>query len=265
MLDLHAHILPGLDDGAPDLETALTMARIAVADGIQVMSATPHYLEGSMENNKDLILHRVSEFQQALDEAGIALSVKPGAEIYLSPETPKQLEYGELMTVNNQGKHLLVELPMQSVPDFAEEILFELKVFGITPLIAHPERNIILGTDPERVLAFAAKGYLLQINSGSITGLYGENVKKTAHLFIKNDLIHLIGSDAHSTGGRSPKIREALDIVERLKPGKAAEIIDNGKKVLAGEEVAPEAPAEIRSNGRNIWDRIKSYYMNEER
>lgn len=258
MLDFHSHILPGLDDGAPDMDTALKMARIAVDDGIETMVATPHYIEGNMANHRDSIFEKVCEFQDVLNNEGIPLEVVPGCEVYQSPNTLALLQKGELMTINDVGKYLLIEFPMGSVPNFAEEILFELKVIGVTPVIAHPERNLLLGTVLGRTLALAARGCLLQINSGSITGLYGEKVKKTAHMLVKNDLVHLIGSDAHSAGGRCPKIRGALDIVEKLKPGKAVEIIEFGKKVLAGEEVTPEVPAEIRANGKRLWERIKS-------
>lgn len=260
MLDFHSHILPWLDDGAPDMDTALEMARIAVEDGITEMVATPHFIEGSMENSKEAILQSVREFQHALDGKAIGLKIVPGAEIYLSPETPERLDRGELMTVNSGSKYLLVELPMRSIPTFTDEILFKLKVRGVTPIIAHPERNLELAGKPERILGLVAKGCLLQINSGSITGQYGEKVKKTARLLVKNDLIHLIGSDAHSSGGRSPKIHEALDIVEKIKPAQVGKLNEYGKRVLTGTEVTPEVPAEIQWNTRNLWERIKSVY-----
>ncbi len=258
MVDLHAHILPGLDDGPADLETAVEMARIAVEDGISIIVAAPHFIEGSMENRKDLILQRVDEFQQVLDREGMPLKVIPGAEVYLSPETPERLRRGELLTINNRGTHLLVEFPIHSVPVFAEEILFKLKVLGVTPIIAHPERTIELFKQPERILELTAKGCLIQVNGGSLTGLYGEKVRKTACLLVEQDLIHLIGSDAHSTGGRSPKIKEALDIVEKIKPGKKEEIICNGEKVLVGEEVAARVPSEVQMDRKSFWKKIKS-------
>lgn len=260
MLDVHSHILPGLDDGASDLHTAIEMARIAVADGITGMVATPHFIEGSIEHNRELILQRVSDFQRVLDEQAINLKVFPGAEIFLSPETPERMLRGEVMTVNNGEKYLLVELPMQSMPKFTEEILFELKVRGVTPIIAHPERNLQLAGSPEMALELAAKGCLLQINAGSAMGLYGERVRKTAQLLIRNGLVHLIGSDAHSTGGRSPRIRESLAIAEKLRPQISLELIENGKKMLAGEDLNMEVPAEIRRSKMRFWERIKNVY-----
>jgi len=260
MLDFHSHILPGLDDGAPDMDTALEMARIAVADGITEMVATPHYIEGSMENGIETTLSKVEEFQRALDEQSIPLKVFPGAEIYLSPETSKLLVGGELMTVNNKGKYLLVELPMQNVPDYVENILFELKVSGVTPIIAHPERNLELASNPNLILELVLKGYLLQINSGSVKGLYGKQVRKTAQLLIRNGLVHLVGSDAHSMGERSPKVREAMYITERLKHGQREKIADCGNIVLIGGEVTPESPTEFLDGAKGLWCRIKSVF-----
>lgn len=257
---MHAHILPGLDDGAPDMETALGMARIAVAEGITTMVATPHFLEGSMENHRELICQKVFEFQQTLDKAGIPLRVLPGAEVYLSPDTPELLRKGQLMTINDKGRHLLIEFPMQSIPGFAEEVLFKLKVLGITPVIAHPERNLALSKAPERILDLAAKGCLLQINSGSITGFYGEKVMQTAHQLVKSDLIHTIGTDAHSVCGRSPRLRKAAEVVEGMKKGKLEEINGYGIQLLAGENVDLEVPMEIQENERNLWARTKRVF-----
>jgi protein-tyrosine phosphatase len=262
MLDIHTHILPGLDDGAPDLETALDMARIAVADGITAVAATPHFLEGSMENHRELIRQRVIEFQQALDKAGIPLQVLPGAEVYISPETPELLQKGQLMTINDRGRHLLIEFPLQSIPSFAEEVIFKIMVQGITPIIAHPERNVELSKQPERMLALAAKGCLLQINSGSLTGSYGQQVRKTAQLLVQSDLVHLIGSDAHSAGGRSPRLREALGVAGRIKKGKPEEIQGCAKQVLAGESVTPDVPVEMKELERGLWGRTKRVFYN---
>lgn len=260
MHDLHAHILPGLDDGAPDMETALEMARIAVADGITTVVATPHFIEGNMENHRELIRQKVIEFQQALEKAGIRLQVLPGAEVYLSPETPELLQKGQLMTINDQGRHLLIEFPMQSIPSFAEEVLFKLKLLGITPVIAHPERNLELSKRPERILDLAAKGCLMQINSGSITGIYGEKVRKTAHMLVKSDLIHIIGTDAHSAGGRSPRLRAAVEVTEELKKGKLEEIKGYAIQILAGESVTPEVPEGIKGDGSGLWGRTKRVF-----
>ena len=258
MLDFHSHILPGLDDGAPDMKTAIEMARIAVADGITLMAATPHFIEGSMENHRDLILEKVSEFQQVLDEERIPLKVVPGCEVFISPDTPARMEKKELMTVNNKGKHLLVEFPIQCIPSYTEQVLFDLKVMGVTPVIAHPERNIELANKPELVLNLVSRGCLMQINGGSITGLYGKKVQKTARLLTINDLIHLIGSDGHTSNLRTTRIRKALETMDRLKDGQKNTVITCSDKVMAGEDIVLTVPRGINGHLGYIWGRYKN-------
>ncbi len=255
MIDMHAHILPGLDDGAPDLETALEMARIAVEDGITTMVATPHFMEGVMENHRDLILEKVTEFQQVLNEENILLKIVPGCEVFLSPDTASRLVKGELMTVNNKGKHLLIEFPMQCIPSYAEQVLFELKVMGVTPIIAHPEKNIDLANKPKQVLSFINRGGLIQINGGSINGLYGKKVQKAARIFMTNGLIHFIGSDGHSCNLRTTKIQKALEMVDQLRDGQKNRVLGYSKKVIDGEDFVPTVPKGISSAG--IWLQIK--------
>lgn len=259
MLDFHSHILPGLDDGAKDMNTAIEMAKIAVEDGIKEIVATPHFIEGSMESHKDVILEKVRDCQKVFDDGYIPLKVIAGAEVYLTPDITDMLAKGQLMTINNGGKYILVELPMNSVPMYTEDIFFEIKLKGVTPIIAHPERNIVLASKPERLLNFVNCGCLLQINAGSITGLYGSKVKNTAELFVKNDLIHLIGSDAHSAGGRAPTIKTAITQIEKLNHGKAKEITIIGQMVLAGEEFIPSLPPRV-AGFKNTWHKLKHLF-----
>ena len=257
MLDFHSHILPGLDDGAPDMETALAMARIAVEDGITTMVATPHFIEGSMENNRDLILGKVTEFQQVLYEVNIQLKILPGCEVFLSPDTPARLQEGELMTVNNKGKHLLIEFPMQGIPSYAEQVLFELKVMGVTPVIAHPERNIELAGKPEKILDFIHKGCLIQLNGVSINGFYGKKVQQTARMLITNNLVHFIGSDGHSCNLRTTRIRKALETIEKFRAGHKNTVMGYSNKVINGEDLIPITPISIDGPMINILQKCK--------
>ncbi len=258
MLDFHSHILPGLDDGAPDLETALEMARIAVKDGIKKMVATPHFIEGSMENNRETILIAVAEFQKELNLKNIPLTILPGAEIYLAPDTPDLLKKGEIMTVNNMGKYILIELPMQSIPQYTEDTLFELRLQEVVPIIAHPERNLELGRKPELILEMVTKGCLLQINSGSLTGVYGEKVRNIAKFLVANDLIHLVGSDAHTTGRRSPVVCKSLEVIEGVNPGKVKEINKYAEFILNAKDINPHIPSSIHGLKRGFWERLKT-------
>lgn len=256
MLDMHSHILPGLDDGAPDMETALEMARMAVAAGIKTVVATPHYMKGTVENSADVVRRSTAEFQQALDSEGIALKIMPGAEVYLDLETPGLLKKGELMTVNDKGKYLLVEMPMGEIPRYTEEVLFELNVQGVTPVIAHPERNLAVISKPELIVEFVEKGCLLQVNTGSIMGYYGRKVRKTAQLLVRKGLIHVVGSDMHSPGECCRTMKRALQSIEELKHGKLEEILENSIAIVNGEEVRVRQPANIRGAKPNLWRKL---------
>lgn len=260
MLDFHSHILPGLDDGAPDMDAAIQMARIAVEDGITTMVATPHYIEGSMENSKELILEKLSKYQEVLKNEGINLNVFPGCEVYLSPNIPGLLQKGELMTVNDGGKYILIEFPMQHLPGYVEEVLFEIKLMGVTPIIAHPERNLELAKKPDRVLDLVQKGYLMQVNSGSLNDLYGKKVRKTAELLARNGLVHLLGSDAHSSGGRGPRVRAALMKLGKLDIRNREMIKCFSSEIIEGRPVNPETPSKTIIQTSSLWKMIEKMW-----
>ncbi|WP_418790828.1 tyrosine-protein phosphatase [Phosphitispora sp. TUW77] len=261
MLDFHSHILPGLDDGASDMETALEMARMAVFDGITRMVATPHYLEGVYENDRDTILARTGEFQGILNSKGILLELIPGCEAYLSPNIPELLAKGKLITINDNGKYLLVELPMETIPEYTEDVLLELKGMGVTPIIAHPERNLEICRRTELALNLVQKGCLLQLNAGSFTGLYGDNIKKTACFMANNSLIHLIGSDAHSCGGRSPGITKAWHILTAIDVKIPEEVKNINKRVLLGEKVDLKVPLYLHKEKRSLLGFFKGIFV----
>lgn len=204
IIDIHTHILPGLDDGARDLDEALQMARMACADGIQGVVATPHVAAGLYEHSREVILKAVGDFKAVLAAEGIPLKVYPGAEYMLEPDLPRRLSAGEMVTLNDGGRYLLVELPFTSVPPFAEQTFFEIMMQGIKPIIAHPERNAQLQKDPGQLRRFLEKGVLVQVNVGSIKGLFGEKAKKAGEFFLDKGYIHLLASDAHSAGQRPP-------------------------------------------------------------
>ncbi len=215
LIDIHAHILAGLDDGATDIEQSLAMADIAVKDGITMLVATPHVMKGVFNNSKDHILKAVKELNQLLDSRKIPLQILPGAEYHLDSDLPRRLAAGELLTINDSGRYLLVELPASMVPDYTGGILYELQLQGITPIIAHPERNAGFEREPELLRNFISRGILTQITSGSITGMFGKSVKKTAWKFMQEGYAHLIASDAHSAHGRSPALSPAFLELER--------------------------------------------------
>lgn len=260
MLDMHVHILPGLDDGSPHLEESLAMARIAVEDGIDTIIATPHVMKGIYNNSRTTIIEAVQELQQKLDAQNIALTLKPGAEYYLEPDLPDKLAGGELLTLNN-GPYLLVELPSASVPAYTSRVIYELQLQGIIPVLAHPERNAGFMSQPELLREYAGKGILAQVTTESISGALGKTVQKTALKFIRENLVHFVASDAHSASRRIPVLSPAVQVMKRhYNDETILRLVQTNPAALAsGQEIT--AQAEDNDNAQKII-RIKPFNLN---
>ncbi len=246
MIDIHSHILPFLDDGADDWETALAMARIASEEGIHTMVATSHYIEGAVEPTKEEIQEKIAEFSNLLLQAGVELTVLPGHEIYLTPFVPQLLEKGRLFTLNDRYPYALIEFPMQEIPIYCESVIFELQCMGISPVLAHPERNRKIVENPNLLYPLLEKGLLTQMNSSSLTGKFGSAVQKTAQILLQCRMIHGMATDAHSDGGRAPRIQEASRIVREMVPEDYAQKIleEWPRRIIAGEPINPPLPQE---------------------
>ena len=217
MIDLHCHILPGIDDGSPDIEESIRMACIAYDDGISTIVATPHTMNGIFVNERDLILKETEKFQNILNTEKIDILILPGSDVHVNHNLLELINQGKAMTVNDTGKYLLLEFPHQLVPPRIPELVFELKLHGITPIFTHPERNAAIQGDLNIILRLVEQGALTQITANSLTGEFGPMAYKTSIEMLKHNLSHIIASDAHSSKIRSPKLSHAIH--------KASEII----------------------------------------
>ena len=188
MIDIHTHILPGLDDGAKTWDEALQMARLARQDGINTVVATPHGVELAPGYAKADIETKTAQFRQALDREGVELRVLSGIENYISPDLPMQLEAGRAFSLDS-SPYFLVELPLQQYPLYTEQVLFELQVKGVVPVIAHPERNEAFQRDHSLLFRLIERGMLAQVTAASITGAFGSRVKATAEAFLRAKLV----------------------------------------------------------------------------
>lgn len=241
MIDLHIHILPGLDDGSRGTEDSLNMARCAVAGGIKAVVATPHVMTGVYNNTREKVLAGVQALRSLLQTHNIPLEVYPGAEYMLDPEIPRWLKEGRALTLYDGGKYLLVEFPAGDIPMYANQTLFEIALQGVTPIIAHPERNRRFIEDPDLLLSFIDRGALCQCTAGSLTGLFGSRVRQVAIDYLLDGCYHFIGSDAHGTGGRSPDLAEACRVAEGYSAGLGELLtMDNPERLLKGR--APVRP-----------------------
>ena len=216
-IDLHAHILPGLDDGPETLEESIKMGKMALDQGICKVVATPHVTEGVFDNEKDVILEKTRELQEALKEEGIPLEVIPGAEIHISDNIISLLEQDKLLTINNAGKYILLELPhYQPIPLYLETLIFTLSLKGIRVIIPHPERNSSIQENPNILIPLINQGVLVQGTFSSLIGHFGERAQRTVVLLLRKRMIHLLSTDMHSVGGRLKYFTRALKKTEEL-------------------------------------------------
>ncbi len=239
MIDLHCHILPGVDDGPESMEESLAMCRLSFGDGVRTVLATPHTLNGVYQNDRSTILAKVRELNKAISECRIpepfssstvqfknpmtqlpnnpmTLNILPGADVHFSPELPQQIEEGKALTIGDRKRYLLLEFPVQGIPRGTEEILFQLMVRGITPIVSHPERNLEIAHKPQRYLEMMRMGCLGQVTAMSLTGEFGEEVKRVADKLLKGRLVHIIASDAHSPNSRPPLLSSAVQAAARI-------------------------------------------------
>lgn len=250
LVDLHCHILPGIDDGAKDLDTSIDMCRIAAKDGINCIIATPHFIQGAINNNSKIVKQKVEMLKNALKKKKINIDIYPGCEAFISPELPQLVREKQVCPLNDT-QYVLIELPMESVPDYTADIIYQLRLDGYTPIIAHPERNAVIGRTPDVLIDLINRGALTQINSSSINGLFGRRIMETSLALLKNKMIHLLASDAHTAGGRSPKLTKAMSIIEHEAGYEALQtIIKHNQAVLKGESIEVEEPIILKSINR---------------
>lgn len=213
MIDIHSHILPGLDDGAKTEEASLAMALDAVAQGITTIIATPHHKNGKYENTGEDIKFHVAILNKLFQEVKIPITLLPGQETRLYGEMLKDIKNKEILTLND-SRYLFVEFPYGQVPRYAEQALFELLIAGYVPIIVHPERNEELIEHPHKLYEFVNQGALTQVTAGSLTGEFGRKIQRFSYRLIESNLTHFIASDAHNTTSRAFLLNDALSEVK---------------------------------------------------
>jgi protein-tyrosine phosphatase len=185
--------------------------------------ATPHIQPGIYQNNRSTILTKLHELNEALihselrtQNSELSLRLLPGADVHFSSDVLQRYEEGEIVTVNDQGRYLMVEFAFQGIPYQAEEVLFKLLTKGITPIISHPERNMEIAQRPKRYYEMIRMGCLGQVTAMSLTGDFGSGVRRIAEKLLSKRLIHMIASDAHSADGRPPILSAAVKAAEKI-------------------------------------------------
>ena len=246
MIDLHAHILPGLDDGAKDLDEAIKMCLVAARDGIRTIVATPHVANGTYNTTPDAILDGVSTLKAEVKRAKIPLEVLPGADIHVHEHLDSLVRNREVLTVNNNMRYVMVEFPRHVVPPKHIEWMFRLTLAGFTPILTHPERNTAVHEKTDIVRKWVEKGGLVQLTAMSLTGAFGPEIKKCSEELLKYQLVHVIASDAHSAERRPPVLSKAVKLASSLVGAEYAQklVEEYPAAIIAGKPI--DAPEPIR-------------------
>jgi len=239
-VDIHCHLLPDIDDGAASWDEALSMAEMAAADGISTIVATPHQLGNFAANRGDEIRARAEHLQGLLRQNKIPLKVFPGADVRIEPAMIGKIRAGEVLTLADRGRHVLLELPHEVYLPL-DRLLADLKAAGLAGILSHPERNRGIMAQPGVVQSLVGAGCLTQVTAGSLVGAFGSRVRSLAERLVKQGLVHFVSTDAHSPRSRPPLLGEAFDRVVELAGGSLAEELfcGNPAAVAAGRAVMP--------------------------
>ncbi|WML30303.1 CpsB/CapC family capsule biosynthesis tyrosine phosphatase [Neobacillus sp. OS1-32] len=247
MIDIHCHILPGIDDGPQHFHESIEMAKAAVEEGITHLFATPHHLNGQYENVKSDILNYVLSLNQHLQSEKIPITIHSGQEIRIHRELLFSLANDEILTLDNRQEYLLLELPSGEVPKYTLEMVYELKLRGLTPIIVHPERNRGFIENPLLLFEIIQEGGLTQLTAGSVSGHFGKKIKSFSETMIEHHLAHFIASDSHFTRSRGFFFQKAYDtITKRFGIQHTFYFKENAQLLLSGQHPHIEKPLPIR-------------------
>jgi protein-tyrosine phosphatase len=222
LIDLHSHILPAVDDGAKSLADSLSMARMAVADGIEVMACTPHFMPGVYDNSAEDVRQRVASLNQEFLEEDIPLVLVTGSDAHIRPDFLQCLRNGQILTLHD-SRYVLFEPPHNIMPPRLEDLLFNITVAGYVPILTHPERLKWIEQSYETFPSLAKAGVWMQITAGSLTGRFGKRPQYWGQRMLAEGLVSILATDAHNIRSRPPILSEGLHLAEMEVGQKEAE------------------------------------------
>lgn len=264
MIDLHCHILPGLDDGAATLDDALDMARRSEEEGIETIVATPHIFRDHAEwKDFSIIDKKRCDLEEAIQANQIRVRILPGAEVHIFHGLIEAVKKHRSSLMVNGGSYMFVEFPSNHVFSGSKTLFFRLMSEGVTPIIAHPERNSVFMQNPILLFELVQLGALVQVNSGSFLGLYGDRARETVIMLLELNLVHFIGSDGHSAHSLSARMKEAVEKAGSIIGAKRALVLvnDNPQAVIVDRHIEfLEAPIHPQKRERPLNVRIPSIF-----
>ena len=259
MVDIHCHILPNTDDGPTNIEESIDMAKRAEGNGIKVIIATPHYIEN--EGYKSYLYNQkiLNNLKYELLNRKINIEILLGNEVFITPYIIKLLDNDEITTIN-RTKYILIELPMFDIPRYVDQTIFSLRLKGLCPILAHPERNLKIIENPNIVYDFIKKGALTQLNLSSLEKGNNDKVGKTAGILLENNMVHFIASDAHCSNKYNLSPRHAYEVMSRYAGQKNSVkfLHENPKKVINNEELIIGEP--IRYSKKSIFYNVYKFF-----
>lgn len=243
MIDIHCHILPEVDDGSKSLEESIEMARIAESEGIKTIVNTSHYHFDFKYKKGEELKTILEEFNQKLKQENIEVEVILGNELYYTEDLIGKLENLDFYTIN-ESNYLLIEFPPTNVPKNLTDVIYEIKLIGYTPILAHVERYPAIQENPNIIYDAIKEGALIQINASSILGKNGPDAEDTCEILLKNNMVHVVGTDAHSSTRRRPLIKEAYNhICDEYGKTLAEELFAiNSGKIIENETINTNTP-----------------------
>lgn len=214
MIDIHHHCLPGIDDGPREMDEAVAMCHAALDEGIETIIATPHVLRGRWRPKS------IAELNARLEDLRTRVGDRPrlilGSEYFFSHDIVEEVEAGTAVVPLAGSRYVLVEFAAQAIPPHIEQPFYRLQLAGHVPVIAHPERNLVLQSKPELMEALLLHGARMQITAGSLTGEFGRKAKASAESLLRLRRVHFVATDAHNTTSRPPRARAAMAILTEL-------------------------------------------------
>ncbi len=271
IIDLHCHLIPNVDDGPQTIEDSIELAKQLEKSGFTDVFATSHVMDGFGYLSPERILSELDILNEAYRDNNIKIKVHPGSENYIFPELCEWIKKNKLITLGGINKYILIELPLNEIPVYTNQVLFELKIMGITPIIAHPERYLKVSEELSILNSWKDFGALFQLNLKSLSGKYGSKVRDTAFSILENNFYQFIGTDAHNTSELTNPYEKELKILEEMTSSEYFKnlISFNPQKVIEGIQIDVDlnkkiANHKLRKNKQNFIEilskSIKTYF-----
>lgn len=249
MIDLHCHLLPGVDDGSKSMDISLKLANDAVRDGIDYALLTPHHMNGVYLNHKRAVIQQTQEFQVELDRHKISLKVFPGQEVRINGDLLTALDQDDILFADEGGQYLMLEFPDDDIPNYTSNMIYELMQRGIIPVIVHPERNTKIMRQPDILYDLLNKGCLSQITAGSYVGIFGHKVQKFSKQLIQSGQVYIFASDAHNLPNRKYEMTNAFaKLGNEFGNDYVSKFNENAKRIINGDNILSNDFSKIKTH-----------------